>query len=125
MAGDAGPPATPDDRVVGVVREILRVMPAGCTWLLPIRGADGRVADFHVAATSGYGPDLYSRGTDRVDERLSGLYPSMVGGPLWEAYREVLATGTPVRVPAFEYHDESAGIVAESVFDVTVHRVLG
>jgi serine phosphatase RsbU (regulator of sigma subunit) len=116
---------TPDDRVVGVVREILRVMPAGCTWLLPIHGGDGEVVDFHVAATSGYGPDLYSRGTDRVDERLSGLYPSMVGGPLWQAYREVLATGTPARVPSFEYHDESAGIVAESVFDVTVHRVMG
>jgi serine phosphatase RsbU (regulator of sigma subunit) len=126
MAAEAGPPpATPDGRVVAVVREILRVLPAGCTWLLPIRGRDGQVVDFDVAATSGYGHDLYSRGTGRVDQRLSELYPSMVGGPLWQAYREVLATGTSVQIPAFEYRDRSAGIVAESVFDVTVHRVLG
>jgi serine phosphatase RsbU (regulator of sigma subunit) len=126
MAAEAGPPAgTPDDRVVAVVREVLQALPAGCTWLLPIRGRDRQVVDFQVAATSGYGHDLYSRGTGRVGQRLSGLYPSMVGGQLWQAYLDVLATGTPLRVPAFEYHDRSAGIVAESVFDVTVHRVMG
>lgn len=114
-----------DGRLVAEVREILRVLPAGCTWVLPIRGAGGRVVDFHVAATSGYEQDLYSRGTDRVDQRLSGLYPSMVGGPLWRAYQDVLETGAPARVPDFEYHDEGSGVIAESVFDVTVHRVLG
>ncbi|MDG4757632.1 PP2C family protein-serine/threonine phosphatase [Micromonospora sp. WMMD710] len=109
--------------VEAVVREILAVVPAGCTWLLPVHH-DGVVADFRVAATSGQGNDIYGRGVDRVGGLLSDLYPSMVDGPLWQLYHEVLATGSPGRLADFRYAEKRAGVVADSQFDVYVDRVL-
>jgi serine phosphatase RsbU (regulator of sigma subunit) len=114
-----------DDVVSSVVREILSVIPGGCTWLLPLVAEDGQVADFRVAAASGQGPDIYRRGTGRVDARLSELYPSMVDGALWRMYREVLATGVPGHLPDFRYEEKRSGVVADSLFDVSVHRALG
>ncbi|BCY07534.1 PP2C family protein-serine/threonine phosphatase [Actinoplanes sp. L3-i22] len=100
-----------------VVRELLAAVPAGCTWLLPITGDDGRVADFRVAATSDQVRDMYGRGTQRVDARLRELYPSLVDGPLWRLYLEVLATGEPGGMDEFDYDG--------SRFEISVHRVLG
>ncbi|MEV7327760.1 SpoIIE family protein phosphatase [Micromonospora sp. NPDC093244] len=114
--------ADPAPRVEDVVREVLAVVPAGCSWLRPVRDA-GVVADFRIEATSGQ--DIYGRGVGRVGLLLSELYPRMVDGPLWQLYQEVLATGTPGRLADFRYAEESAGVVAESLFDVRVDRVLG
>src|SRR4051794_14015464 len=72
-----------DDAVTSAIRDVLSVIPAGCSWLLPVRDADGEVVDFTIAAASGSGHDIYRRGTERVDSRLGEIYPSMVGGPLW------------------------------------------
>src|SRR6185437_12302320 len=63
-------------------------IPAGCTWLLPERDDDGRVVDFRIAAASG--DDLHGRGVGRVGELLSVLYPTVVGGDLWQLYSHVL-----------------------------------
>ncbi|MEV0716873.1 SpoIIE family protein phosphatase [Asanoa sp. NPDC050611] len=111
--------------VTSVVRELLAVVPPGCSWLLPIMGADGDVADYVVAAVSDDGNDLYGRGPRRVDQRLSELYPSMVGGPLWDLYRRVLSTGEPSEGVDFRYAERRAGVVAEAAFEVSVYRVLG
>ncbi|MET8910642.1 SpoIIE family protein phosphatase [Micromonospora sp. NPDC004551] len=111
--------------VVAAVRQVLAGIPAGCTWLLPVRGPDGTVVDFLVAATSAQGRDVHGRGTGRVGHPLSALYPRMVAGPLWQAYHEVLATGEPAHLPDFRYAGHGAGVVTDSVFDVSVHRVLG
>jgi serine phosphatase RsbU (regulator of sigma subunit) len=115
-----------------LVQELIAAIPAGCTWLLPVYedgdGEDGDDAggiDFRIAATSGRAHDLHGRGTDRVGARLSELYPSMVGGDLWQLYLRVLETGTSGQLPDFHYREKVAGVVAESVFEVTVHRVLG
>src|SRR5687768_5832055 len=97
-------PATAEgdgDAVTAEVRALLAAVPAGCTWLLPLTGEDGRVADFVVAAVSGSGRDLYGRGADRVGERVGDLYPSMVGGPLWQLYLQVLADGVAAELPDF------------------------
>ena len=110
--------------VAALVQEILSVVPAGCTWLLPIV-ADGDVVDFRIAAASDRRRDIYGRGVARVDERLSELYPSMVGGPLWQLYHRVMATGEPGQLADFRYQEQRAGVVADSLFDVSVHRVLG
>lgn len=112
------------DPIVAVVQEILSGVPAGCSWLLPVK-LDGQVVDFRIGATSGRGADLYGRGVRRVGGRLSELYPSMVGGHLWQMYHQVLVTGTPGQVADFRYEEKRAGIVADSLFDVSVHRVLG
>ena len=89
MAEDGTPAPRGDGTVAALVQEILSVVPAGCTWLLPV-AADGEVVDFRIAAASDRGRDIYGRGVARVDGRLSELYPSMVGGPLWQLYHQVL-----------------------------------
>jgi serine phosphatase RsbU (regulator of sigma subunit) len=71
------------------------------------------------------GRDIYGRGAGRLNARLSDLYPSMVGGQLWELYQRVLATGVPGRMADFRYEEKTSGIVAESLFDVIVHPMLG
>ncbi|MET7419056.1 SpoIIE family protein phosphatase [Dactylosporangium sp. NPDC005555] len=113
------------EAATAVVRELLAAAPAGCTWLLPLTGEDGRVTDFVIAAVSGRGNDLYGRGADRVGERVGDLYPSMVGGPLWQLYVRVLADGVAAELPDFRYAEQRAGIVADSQFEVGVHPVLG
>ncbi|GAA0735602.1 SpoIIE family protein phosphatase [Dactylosporangium roseum] len=120
---DGGPGAA--DRVAPVVREILAVTPAGCSWLQPVRDGGGRVVDFRVEAVSGQVSDIHGRGVERVGALVGELYPTLIGGPLWQAYHDVLATGTPRRLPAYRYRESSAGVVAESTFEVSVHRVLG
>jgi stage II sporulation SpoE-like protein len=113
------------DDVAPVVRQILAVVPSGCSWLLPVTGADGAVTDFRIAAASGDEHDLHRRGPTRVGELLSELYPSMVGGPLWQLYFDVLRTGSASRETDFSYAEKRAGVVAEAQFDVRVHRMFG
>ncbi|MFI5492235.1 PP2C family protein-serine/threonine phosphatase [Actinoplanes sp. NPDC051859] len=113
------------DDVAALVQEVLSAIPAGCTWLLPVPGADGAVVDFTVAATSDRVADIYGRGASRRQGRLAELYPTMVDGPLWKLYLQVLADGVPGELSDFVYADKGSGVVAESHFRITVHRVLG
>jgi serine phosphatase RsbU (regulator of sigma subunit) len=123
---DDDPGVRADDAAVrSVVRAVLSALPGGCTWLVPVRDADGRLLDFVVGAASVEGDDIYGRGTARVDARLSQLYPSMVDGPLWTLYRRVVETGEPGHLAEFQYEEHRAGVVAESLFDVTAQPVLG
>jgi len=119
------PEKVADDAVTSAVREVLSVIPAGCSWLLPVRDPGGEVVDFTISAASGSGHDIYRRGTERVDSRLGDLYPSMVGGQLWRLYLQVLRTGEPGELREFRYEEKRAGVVPRSLFDVTVHPVLG
>src|SRR5687767_6068543 len=98
----AGAPGPPDDPVT-VVREILAVVPAGCSWLLPEADEAGRVTDFRIAAVSGLESDVLGRGQSRVGALITELYPSIVEGPLWQLYLEVLATGDPGELRGFTY----------------------
>jgi serine phosphatase RsbU (regulator of sigma subunit) len=109
--------------LAAAVREIVAAIPAGCTWLLPVTGDDGRVVDFEIAAASGN--DLHRRGTERVGALLSELYPTMVGGDLWRLYLDVAASGVPGQLADFHYREKISGVVAESEFDVSVHPLLG
>ncbi|MEV8507129.1 SpoIIE family protein phosphatase [Actinoplanes sp. NPDC051475] len=115
----------PGEPPVALVQEILSAIPSGCTWLLPVTGGTGEVVDFTVAATSDRVQDIQRRGARRRRARLSKLYPSMVGGPLWSLYHQVFADGIPGELADFDYEDRSAGVVAHSRFVVTVHRALG
>jgi serine phosphatase RsbU (regulator of sigma subunit) len=115
----------PDERTVLLVRQILSVIPAGCSWIVPICDDNGEVIDFRVAAVGEQGGDLYRRRGTRLGARLSELYPSMVGGPLWKAYVEVATTGESAHLPDFRYEDNRAGVVAHALFDVSVHPLLG
>ena len=108
-----------------VVREVLAAIPVGCTWVVPVLGPDGEVADFRIAATGDRVRDILGRGTQRIGSLLGELYPSLVGGPLWRLYVEVLTTGTPGRMDEFRYEESRSGVVAESRFEISAHRVLG
>jgi serine phosphatase RsbU (regulator of sigma subunit) len=120
MATD-GPPAD----AVTVVREILALVPAGCTWLLPVRDERGDVADFRIEAVSGHGKDVYGRGVSRVGALLSVLYPSIVGGPLWQLYQRVLATGESGDLPGLRYQEHQAGVVTDALFTVSAQPLRG
>jgi len=115
----------PDARIASVVRQVLSVIPRGCTWLLPITSEDGRVVDFRVAATGDQGHDIYRRGASRVEARLSELYPSMVDGELWQLYLRVMETGETGHLPDFRYEEKRSGVIAQSQFDVSVFPALG
>jgi serine phosphatase RsbU (regulator of sigma subunit) len=123
MSGRAEPSS--DGSVASIAQEILSRLPGGCTWLVPVFGPDGHVADFRIAAAGDQGHDIYGRGAGRRGARLSELYPSMVGGQLWELYQRVHATGVAGRMADFQYQEKTSGVVAESLFDVIVHPMLG
>lgn len=124
MAEDGGRTAstTPlpwdGELAAALVQEVLSVIPVGCTWLLPVT-ADGQIVDFRIAAASDRRRDIYGRGVTRVDARLSQLYPSMLDGPLWQLYHEVMATGVPGHLADFEYEEKRAGVVAHSLLEVS------
>jgi serine phosphatase RsbU (regulator of sigma subunit) len=105
-----------------VVRQLLAVVPAGCSWLLPEPDAAGRVTDFRIAAVSGLESDVLGRGQSRVGALITELYPSIVDGPLWRLYLEVLATGDPGELRRFSYREKQAG---ETTFDVSVQPMRG
>lgn len=109
------------DDVAPVVRQILSVVPSGCSWLRPVIGPDGAVADFRIAAASGEQHDLLRRGASRVGELISDLYPSIVGGPLWQRYLDVLRTGVASGQEDFAYAETRAGVAARAQFDIRVH----
>jgi serine phosphatase RsbU (regulator of sigma subunit) len=111
--------------VATVVQDVIEAIPAGCTWLLPVTDDNGAVVDFRIEATSEEVYDIYSRGKRRLQARLSELYPSMVGGPLWQMYHRVLITEEPDQLADFRYDEKIAGVVAHSRFVVSVHPVLG
>ncbi|GAB7046994.1 PP2C family protein-serine/threonine phosphatase [Catenuloplanes indicus] len=120
---DDGVPAP--EQAAALVQEILAGIPLGCSWLVPITGPDGTVTDFRVAATGDRVTDIYHRGTSRRDSTVTELYPSMVGGPLWQLYLRVQSTGEPGELDEFVYDQPDAGVVARSVFTISVRPVLG
>ena len=69
VTGSPRPPADP----VAVIREILAVIPAGCTWVLPVTDGAGHVTDFRIEAVSGHGTDVYAA-------RLADAWRALLGG---------------------------------------------
>lgn len=123
---ELAPGGRPDEDQIGsVVEEVLAALPAGCTWLLPVSDTQARVVDFRLAAVGDGNRDIYGRGRGRRGALLSELYPSMVGGELWQLYHHVLARREPGSLAEFRYEEKHAGVVADSLFDVAVHPVLG
>ncbi len=109
-----------------VVRELLSGVPGACTWLLPVVDADGAVSDFRLAAAGAASQDIGGRpGDDRLGKTVAQLYPTVVGGPLWKLYHQVFADGRPGVLAGFEHQEQRSGVAAQTLFDITVHRVCG
>src|SRR5687767_10023072 len=78
------------EAMLPVVRELLSAIPAGCTWLLPVTDAAGAVIDFRLAAAGAAAQDIGGRpGDARLGKTVAQLYPTIVGGPLWDLYHQV------------------------------------
>jgi serine phosphatase RsbU (regulator of sigma subunit) len=124
MARPAKPRAGED--AAPLVQELLSAIPASCTWLLPVRDSRGRVADFRIAAASERSDDVYGRpGSQRVGALISELYPGMVDGPLWEAYLRAATDGVGADLADFQYAEKRTGVVADSIFEVSVRPACG
>jgi hypothetical protein len=73
-------------------------------YLLPVVDADGQVQDFTVAAASPSVVDLSGRsGAALVGRALSELYPWLVDGEIWHAWRQVVADGRTRQVGPLPY----------------------
>jgi serine phosphatase RsbU (regulator of sigma subunit) len=122
------PLASPVDgeAMLPVVREVLSGIPAGCTWLLPVIDANGTVIDFRLAAAGAAAQDIGGRSGDaRLGATVAQLYPTVVGGPLWALYHQVFADGQPGKLTGFRYQEQRSGVAAQTLFDISVHRVCG
>ncbi len=136
MAGDLSPHAHTQahaassllagEAMLPVVRELLSGVPAACTWLLPVVDATGAVIDFRLAATGAAAQDIGGRsGDDRLGKTVAELYPTVVGGQLWDLYHRVFADGRPDTLAGFRHQEQRSGVAAQTMFDITVHRVCG
>jgi len=76
-------------------------------FLMPVADDDGPVNDYRIAAASPSVVDLSGRrGAELVGRTLSELYPWLVGGPIWQAWRQVVADGRPRTVGPIPYRAE-------------------
>ncbi|TML31338.1 MAG: ANTAR domain-containing protein [Actinobacteria bacterium] len=90
----------PDDREPplrpGTVQEIVHGLPGAHSWLVPVRDEAGGVLDFVTQAASPEAVDVAGRrGPHMVGVRVLDAYPTVKGGPIWEAYLQTLADGLP------------------------------
>jgi len=109
---------------VQVVQTVLDALPGGHSWVVPVRDAAGEVVDYLTEAASPEARDTADRrGVHLIGMRLADSYPSLVGGPLWQAYGQVLADGSPREVQPLTYERAREGIPAEAVYSVRVHRL--
>ncbi|WP_284574003.1 PP2C family protein-serine/threonine phosphatase [Streptomyces sp. 2P-4] len=101
------------------VQSVLDGLPGSVTLLLPVRGADGTVADFRIAAASPEAVDIGARrGKELIGLSVAATYPTVVGSALWEGYLRALRTGLRYEGEPFEYEEVLAGIPRLSRFAV-------
>ena len=114
------------EAMLPVVRELLSGVPGACTWLLPVADDTGAVIDFRLAAAGAAAQDIGGRpGDARLGKTVAELYPTVVGGPLWNLYHQVFADGRPATLAGFQHQEQRSGVAAQTLFDITVHRVCG
>ncbi|MFI8825550.1 PP2C family protein-serine/threonine phosphatase [Streptomyces sp. NPDC053431] len=104
---------------VSAVQAVLDGLPGSVVFLLPVRGADGAVTDFRIAAASPDAVDVASReGRALVGLSIRETYPTVAGTDLWRGYLRVLETGTRYEGDPFEYEEVLAGVPRLSRFTV-------
>lgn len=118
------PPAAEHTDWAAVVQQVLRAMPGNHTVVAPVRDADGQIVDFVVVAVSDAVVDLSGRrGKQLVGRPISDMYPIVVDGPVWQAWKDVLADGMPREVGPMPYHGGPGGQNSPITIQVQVHAV--
>ncbi|MFJ4777983.1 PP2C family protein-serine/threonine phosphatase [Streptomyces sp. NPDC088762] len=121
-AGDLQQPTFP----VPAVQEVLDGLPGSVIFLMPLRGADGEVADFRIAAAAPDAVDIGARrGKELIGLSVRDTYPTVAGTELWQGYLQALDTGACYRGEPFEYEEVVAGIPRLSRFAVQASACQG
>jgi serine phosphatase RsbU (regulator of sigma subunit) len=97
------PPAHASDWA-RIAQQVLDGVGGAHTVLMPVRDEDGRIEDYLFMAA---GPELVDisgrRGSEIVGLRLSEVYPTLMSGPVWDAWERCLADGMPRHVGPVPY----------------------
>ncbi|MEV0629235.1 SpoIIE family protein phosphatase [Nonomuraea wenchangensis] len=121
-----GPSALPRRAWIEAVRQVLDALPERHILILPEYDATGQVADYVIAAAAPSVVDLSGRGgAEILGRRMSEIYPSVVGGPIWDAWRETLRDGRPREVGPIPYTSSAERAPAEVLLTVKVWPVGG
>jgi hypothetical protein len=97
-------PLTVDPGWAETMRQIVGAVAGDHTVVAPVRDADGRPADFVFVAVTATVLDQAGRREEEVIGRPVGeLYPGIVDGPVWQAWKDVLADGLPRDVGPIPY----------------------
>jgi serine phosphatase RsbU (regulator of sigma subunit)/PAS domain-containing protein len=100
------------------MRQVVAAVAGNHTAVSPVRDSEGRLVDFVFVAVSSTVLDLSGRREDQVvGQRVSELYPSIVDGPVWQAWKDVLADGVPREVGPIPYQRTSG---APSTTPITI-----
>ncbi|MCK2215936.1 SpoIIE family protein phosphatase [Actinomadura sp. ATCC 31491] len=111
---------------IEAVRQVLAVLPDRYILLLPQYDTAGQVADYVFAAVSPSVVDLSGRsGPELLGRRMSEVYPEVVGGPIWDAWRRTLRDGLPREVGPVPYVSPAERAPAEIPLTVKVWPVGG
>ncbi|WP_344219009.1 SpoIIE family protein phosphatase [Nonomuraea bangladeshensis] len=122
----AGEPASPRPAWIEAVRQVLDALPERHILILPEYDVTGQVADYVIAAAAPSVVDLSGRGgAEILGRRMSEIYPSVVGGPIWDAWRETLRDGRPREVGPVPYVSSADRVPAEVLLTVKVWPVGG
>lgn len=90
----SAPPAIDHDGEVRIVQQMLNAGIGRHLFLIPVTDDAGHVNDYRIVAASPEVVDLSGRGgANLVGRTLSELYPWLVDGPIWHAWRQVVADG--------------------------------
>jgi serine phosphatase RsbU (regulator of sigma subunit) len=86
------------------MRQVIAAVAGNHTVVAPVRDADGEPVDFVFVAVTNTVLDLSGRREDQVvGQRVSELYPTIVNGPVWQAWKDVLADSVPREVGPVPY----------------------
>jgi serine phosphatase RsbU (regulator of sigma subunit) len=112
-SGPASPGPVPldvDPRWAETMRQVVKAVAGNHTVVAPVRDADGQPVDFVFVAVAPTVLDMSGRREDQVvGQRVSELYPTIVGGPVWQAWKDVLADSLPREVGPIPYERSDGG----------------
>jgi serine phosphatase RsbU (regulator of sigma subunit) len=113
QSGHAVPQPAPLDVDPGwaeTMRQIVAAVAGDHTVVAPVRDSEGRPVDFVFVAVTPAVLALSGQGEEQVvGQRVSELYPTIVGGPVWQAWKDVLADGIPREVGPIPYQRAAGG----------------
>ncbi|MEV6596305.1 SpoIIE family protein phosphatase [Actinoplanes sp. NPDC051346] len=121
------PAVSVDDAAPGwaaVVQQVLDAMPGNHIVLVGIRDDAGELVDYRLVAVSRTLVDLSgTAGSRLIGRRVSETYPTIVGGPVWQAWADALADGQQRQVGPFPYVHRDDEQASEHLLSVRVQPV--